>query len=304
MQNKQENLTIEDFRFQKAGKRYEEQMRRLWAECFPEDRDSGFIPFFFEQIYDEERTYLALYDNKVCSMVYAPLMKYHFGGVDFTAAYIQGVATVPEFRNLHLANTLLRRALDDLNRQGVPFGILKPFNVGFYEKSGWRVFSRMAEVPLEAVDIPNEYSDCSATGDSGKSADVLMLSRQKKESAARGFLKNLKKFWREKRQTVSSERMDCILAASADVGTGEKFSSNSVKSGENLQLAEIKNYEEYLTDLAAVFEYWQRNSHNAYPLRDSRGWSLLLRDHFNDGGRLFAAFYRDKMLAYCLYLEQ
>ena len=228
-----------DFRIIKGEKRYEEQMKNLWAECFPEDKDSGFIPFFFAERYRSEETYLIVYRDKLCAMMYAPRMKYHFCGVDFDVPYIQGVATDPDFRNLGLANRLLAEALNRMNLQGVPFGILKPFNVDFYAKSGWRLFAELSKMPLSAVKVPGVYltADCGALA-------------------------------------------------------------------EELQIAEIKNYEDYIEDLAAVFLFWQKTDGNAYALRDHEGWSWLLRDHFNDGGRLFAVFYRGKMLAYGLYLQE
>ena len=34
-----------DYRIIKGEKRYEEQMKNLWAKCFPEDKDSGTFLF-------------------------------------------------------------------------------------------------------------------------------------------------------------------------------------------------------------------------------------------------------------------
>lgn len=226
-----------DFKIVKGNKKYEEQMKKLWAECFPEDKDSGFIPFFFANLYQREQTYLAVYEDTLCAMVYAPQMKYRFCGVDFTVPYIQGVATDPKFRRLGLANRLLAAALRDLNLQGAPFGILKPFNVDFYAKSGWRLFASLTKMPLSQVKIPQNYL--------------------------------------QKTQPLIAE----------------------IKNNK-------QNIKQYIEDLAAVFEFWQRNSGNAYPLRSHRAWELLLQDHFNDGGRVFGVFYGDKLSAYSLYLEE
>ncbi len=137
-------VNVKDFNFIMAAPKFERQMKELWALCFPEDAD-GFADFYFANCYAEKSAYLAVRHGKVCAMLYAPLMKYHMWGVDFTVPYIQGVATAPQYRRLGLANALLAYALNDLHNQGAPFGILKPFRVDFYEKSGWRVFAKLAE---------------------------------------------------------------------------------------------------------------------------------------------------------------
>lgn len=155
-------VNIEEFNFLMAEPRYEEQMKALWAQCFPEDAH-GFADFYFDHCYQQESAYLAVRQGKVCAMAYAPLMKYHMWGVDFTVSYIQGVATAPEFRRLGLANALLRHALSHLHNQGVPFGILKPFRVDFYEKSGWRVFAGLAEVTFDGGNA-REFAEKFAAG--------------------------------------------------------------------------------------------------------------------------------------------
>lgn len=150
-------VNIKEFNFLMAKPEYEDQMKTLWAQCFPEDAH-GFVDFYFDHCYQSKSAYLAVRQGKVCAMAYAPLMKYHMWGVNFTVPYIQGVATAPEFRRLGLANALLHHALNHLHNQGVPFGILKPFRVDFYEKSGWRVFAGLAEVTFDG-DNRREFAE-------------------------------------------------------------------------------------------------------------------------------------------------
>ena len=147
----EEKLNISDFSFQKAEECHLAEMKILWSLCFPEDLLSGFTDFYFAECYNKNSAYVALYENKVCAMAYAPLMDYRFYNKDFKVPYIQGVATHPDFRNFGIANSLLKYVLYDLYNQGVPFGILKPFNVQFYQKSGWQVFANLAEVNLKTI---------------------------------------------------------------------------------------------------------------------------------------------------------
>lgn len=153
MLNNRENFNIKECSFIKAEDFHIEQMKSLWSVCFPDDKESGFTEFYFNECYDKKRAYVAIYKNRVCAMAYAPLIKYRFFNKNFEIPYIQGVATDPAFRNLGIADNLLRFVLADLYNMGVPFGVLKPFNVKFYQKSGWQVFAYLAEVNIK--DIPH-----------------------------------------------------------------------------------------------------------------------------------------------------
>lgn len=289
-------LKIDDFLFIKAEKRYEEQMKKLWRECFPEDGEGNFIPFYFNNCYEPDKTYLAVYEDRVCSMVYTPLMKYHLGGVDFDVAYVQGLATDPEFRKLGLANELLAEALNDLNLQGVPFGILRPFKVSFYEKSGWQVFAKLSPYPFSEIKIPSYYKEDFYNKD--KNAAIPEQIKQKKETGS--FIERIKKIFAGKKaqQKVGGEKT--TIGLEKDVC----HVSDIQEEKSVFLVSEIKNYKQYINDFSAVFEYWQKMMGNAYALRNSRQWELLLEDHFDDGGRIFAVFVQDKMLAYALYLEE
>ena len=234
-----EKFDINAVALQKAEPKYLQQMKELWAVCFPEDGASGFVDFFFERCYDSQTAYVAVKDGKVLAMAYGPLLSYKLCGKIFQVPYIQGVATDPLFRRQGIANALLAKMLEDFHLQGIPFGILKPFSVDFYHKSGWRVFARLA-----AVDI--------------------------------------KKFLPRIRE--NQNMADLKDTAVVDI--------------------DEKDYLNFLTDFAAVFSYYQENSHNSYPLRSNEDWQLLLADHFNDGGRAAAVLTDGKMLGYMLYMAE
>lgn len=146
--------TADGFTFRKGTPAAKDAMKALWADCFPEDREGDFIPFYFARRYDADHTYLAYQGDTLCAMAHAPRLNYLLAGKSFTVPYIQGVATALPWRGRHLANRLLAWALRDARQEGLAFGLLKPFNVDFYAKSGWRVFSRLREIPATQLTPP------------------------------------------------------------------------------------------------------------------------------------------------------
>ena len=224
-------LTTDGFTFRKGMPAAEAAMKALWADCFPEDRESGFIPFYFARRYDADHTYLAYRGETLCAMAHAPRLTYRLAEKNFLVPYIQGVATAPPLRGRHLANRLLAWALRDARQDGLAFGLLKPFNVSFYAKSGWSVFSRLREIPTALLTPP---ASCPAAG----------------------------------------------------------------------RFLEWQTADPPVEELDRVFRQWIGRNGNAHPLRGPADWRLLLRDHRQDGGRLFLFFTGDKLRGYSLYREE
>lgn len=69
-----------------------------------------------------------------------PLTTY-IGNQTFKMGGIAGVATYPEYRRRGYVKELLTNVLDTMKEQGFTVSMLHPFDVSFYRKYGWELFS-------------------------------------------------------------------------------------------------------------------------------------------------------------------
>ena len=124
-------------------------LAQLWHYCFMEDRNNGFIPWYFQHCFQPETTYVAkTAQGEVLAAIYAPRLTYHCRGKDWQAPYIQGVATAPQARGQGVVGRLLCHTMQELARQNLPFGILKPFDPAFYERTSWQFFADLLKYQL------------------------------------------------------------------------------------------------------------------------------------------------------------
>jgi len=125
---------------------------QLWAECFPEDVETGFIPWYFRTNFVADRSWLLRSaEGELLAMLFAPDVKVSLRGKEFAVPYIQGVATTARARGNGFANRLLTAAETELSALGYPFAVLKPFDVEFYTMGGWRVLNRVCEERIPAA---------------------------------------------------------------------------------------------------------------------------------------------------------
>ncbi len=124
-------------------------LQALWREAFPEDREGGFVSWYFERCYRPEWTLLLEYCGKPAAMAFAPEVALRVGGKVRRAAYIQGVATVPEWRGLGLCHRLLESLLSELAAAGVEYVWLKPFSGEFYRPLGFEFASYVRRYDID-----------------------------------------------------------------------------------------------------------------------------------------------------------
>ncbi|MBQ3180451.1 MAG: GNAT family N-acetyltransferase [Firmicutes bacterium] len=113
-------------------------LMQLWRDAFPEDREGGFVPWYFARCYRPEHTLLLEWQGRPAAMAYAPEVRLKCAGRTARAVYVQGVATVEELRGRGLCHMLLADMLAGLAADGVEYALLKPFDAGFYRPLGFR----------------------------------------------------------------------------------------------------------------------------------------------------------------------
>lgn len=113
-------------------------LRQLWRDAFPEDREGGFVPWYFTRCYRPEHTLLLEWRGQPAAMAFAPEVALESGGRAVRAVYIQGVATVESLRGRGFCHMLLDELLEGLAADGVEYALLKPFDPGFYRPLGFR----------------------------------------------------------------------------------------------------------------------------------------------------------------------
>lgn len=81
-----------------------------------------------------------------------PLTTY-LGEQMFKMGGIAGVATYPEYRRRGYVNELLTYTLETMKAQGFTVSMLHPFDVSFYRKYGWELFSNRLKTVLQQADL-------------------------------------------------------------------------------------------------------------------------------------------------------
>ncbi|WHY02257.1 GNAT family N-acetyltransferase [Neobacillus sp. DY30] len=66
---------------------------------------------------------------------------------------VAGVATYPEFRRNGYVKRLIREALETMRKEEQIVSLLHPFNIGFYRKFGWDIFTENKMILIEKKDL-------------------------------------------------------------------------------------------------------------------------------------------------------
>lgn len=111
------------------------QVRALWELGF--GAEEPYTSWYFREVYQSARTLLYWEEDAACSSLQLAPYKMSVAGRAVQAAYIVGVVTAPARRGRGYAGALLRRALNDLARDGAELALLFTDIPGFYEPLGW-----------------------------------------------------------------------------------------------------------------------------------------------------------------------
>ncbi|KON89227.1 GNAT family acetyltransferase [Sporosarcina globispora] len=80
-------------------------------------------------------------------------LKVQINGIDWEMGGIAGVATYPEFRRKGYVSSLIKHALSEMNKEGQLFSFLHPFNISFYRKYGWEIFTEYKKTIINKIDL-------------------------------------------------------------------------------------------------------------------------------------------------------
>jgi predicted acetyltransferase len=124
-----------------SGKdKYKPVLKELWKLCFPEDTDT-FIHFYFDEVYKNDETLVYLENgNPVASLQMIPYYLKN-GEEIFSAGYISGAMTHPDFRRKRYMRELLLMSFDLMRKQGFDYTFLIPqekWLFDFYGKFGYK----------------------------------------------------------------------------------------------------------------------------------------------------------------------
>jgi len=114
-----------------------DQIIDLWTSCFNDSPE--FVDFYFTKCYKPENTLTVFEGSKLCSCLqlrpYRILLRDRY----YTAYYIVGVATWPEYRGRGHVRELIRQTGVVMKERDVYLSVLLPFQYEFYRKFGWEV---------------------------------------------------------------------------------------------------------------------------------------------------------------------
>ncbi len=123
------------------------ELMALHKTCF-NDSDA-YISFFFGVRYKKEHSFIKKLDNKVACVVYARMIELSIGEKKLDIPFFTGIATHPDYRYKGLAKQLIAEAITHYKNNNVPFIMLHPFKVSFYENLGFAPINFFKEIEIE-----------------------------------------------------------------------------------------------------------------------------------------------------------
>lgn len=111
--------------------------RELWEKVFPEDTKQ-FLDYYYYIKARDNRIYVVEEDQKICSMIHLNPYMLHIQEGRFPSVYIVAVATREEYRSRGYMRALLRKTLEDLYRDKMPFVFLMPAAEAIYTPYDFR----------------------------------------------------------------------------------------------------------------------------------------------------------------------
>ncbi|OMF55019.1 GNAT family N-acetyltransferase [Paenibacillus sp. FSL R5-0490] len=80
-------------------------------------------------------------------------LKVHINGFEWDMGGVAGVATYPEFRRRGHVSSLIKHALAEMNNKDQLFSFLHPFDISFYRKYGWEIFTEYKKTHIKKIDL-------------------------------------------------------------------------------------------------------------------------------------------------------
>ncbi len=118
-------------------------VRRIWKICFGDTE--AYMNLFFSAVYNRENTLIAADGDRVIGTLQMFFREFLYEGRKLPAAYIGGVAVMPEYRNGGIASRLMLAAEDVLSKTGVSVLFLAPATFSIYRRLGYSPLSCLSD---------------------------------------------------------------------------------------------------------------------------------------------------------------
>lgn len=122
-----------------ASNTQKDEIISLWRTCFPDDSET-FINLYFKYKYRCEQTLVYSIDGRIISCLQMLPYSMTYFGVCIKAAYLSGVATLPQYRAKGYMRQLLNFAFDEMKKNGTTISILIPqedWLIDYYRQFGF-----------------------------------------------------------------------------------------------------------------------------------------------------------------------
>lgn len=124
------------------------QVREVWLRVFPEDSEE-FLDWFLSQIYDCRRAWGVFCEGKLVSMANLANTMLLLREREIPSNFLQGVATLPEYRGKGYSRTLIRALLKELRWEGALVSALTTDIHDFYRPLGYETYSHVQKRKIE-----------------------------------------------------------------------------------------------------------------------------------------------------------
>lgn len=111
--------------------------RRLWEEVFTEDT-GAFLDYYYYIKTRDNQIYAVEEDGDIRSMLHLNPYTVRMEGKEFPSAYIVAVATEEAYRKRGYMGALLKKSLQDMYKQKIPFTFLMPAAEAIYTPYDFR----------------------------------------------------------------------------------------------------------------------------------------------------------------------
>ena len=117
---------------------WEDQVREVWRECFPEDSER-YLDWVMEHKYRPEACRALVIDGRIAALTHILPLKLRVFQKTLELPFLYGVGTRKAFRHRGLATALMGEYLAEERENRRAFVGLYPFNHQFYRKLGYGV---------------------------------------------------------------------------------------------------------------------------------------------------------------------
>ena len=92
-------------------------------------------------------------NNNLAAKLHIIPYQISINGEEWKMGGVAGVATYPEFRRNGYVKRLIIEALERMHKEEQIVSLLHPFDIGFYRKFGWEIFTENKKIQIEKKDL-------------------------------------------------------------------------------------------------------------------------------------------------------